>query len=225
MNVSDAVASRYSCRAFLPTPIPEATVRDILERAARAPSGGNLQPWCVHALAGAKLEQLKASVRARPELLPRGEGAEYDIYPPNLTEPYDARRHQVGAALYQSIGVTREDRPGRYRQYARNFEFFGAPVGLLLFVDRGMGPPQWSDVGGYIQTIMLLARERGLHSCGLESWTHWHKTVYSLLAIPPSHMLFCGLALGHADPDAPINRWRAPREPLDAFASFAGFES
>ncbi|MBI2713670.1 MAG: nitroreductase [Rhizobiales bacterium] len=225
MDVREAVATRFSCRAFLPTPISEATVRDILERAAHAPSGGNLQPWRVHALAGNKLEQLKALVRARPELLPRGEGTEYDIYPRDLKEPYETRRHQVGAALYRSIGVPREDRPGRYRQYARNFEFFGAPVGLLLSIDRGMGPPQWSDLGGYIQTVMLLARAHGLHSCGLESWTHWHKTVYSLLDIPSDYMLFCGLALGHADPDVPINQWRAPREPLDAFASFVGFNS
>ena len=173
---------------------------------------------------GNKLEALKALVRARPELLPRGEGAEYDIYPRDLKEPYETRRRQVGAALYQSIGVTREDRAGRYRQYARNFEFFGAPVGLLLSIDRSMGPPQWSDLGGYIQTVMLLAREHGLHTCGQEAWTHWHKTVYSFLKLPPEYILFCGLALGHADPDAPINKWRAPREPLDAFASFAGFE-
>ncbi len=224
MDVFEAVASRYSCRAFLPTPIPEATIRNIVERAARAPSGGNLQPWRVHALAGAKLEQLKALVRARPELLPRGEGAEYDIYPPGLKEPYVTRSRQVGAALYQSIGVPREDRAGRYRQYARNFEFFGAPVGLLLSIERGMGPPQWSDLGGYIQTVMLLAREHGLHSCGQEAWTHWHKTVYSLLDIPPNDILFCGLALGHADPDAAVNRWRSPREPLEAFATFSGFE-
>ncbi len=225
MNVSDAVASRFSCRAFLPTPVPEKTVRDILEGAARAPSGGNVQPWRVDALAGEKLEALKALVRARPELLPRGEGAEYDIYPGNLKEPYETRRRQVGAALYQSIGVTREDRAGRYRQYARNFEFFGAPVGLLLSIDRSMGPPQWSDLGGYIQTVMLLAREHGLHTCGQEAWTHWHKTVYSLLNISPEYILFCGLALGFADEAAPISRWRAPREPLEAFATFAGFES
>ena len=226
MNVFEAVASRFSCRAFLPTPIPEAIVRDILERAGRAPSGGNLQPWHVHALAGAKLEELKARVRARPDLLPRGEGAEYDIYPRDLKDPYKTRRRQVGAALYQSIGVTRDDRPGRYRQYARNFEFYGAPVALLLFIDRSMGPPQWSDLGGFIQTIMLLARERGLHTCGLEAWTHWHKTVYSLLPdFPPNLMLFCGMALGRAAPDVPINQWRAPREPLPAFATFSGFEA
>ncbi len=224
MNVSEAVASRFSCRAFLPTPVPETIVRDILERAARAPSGGNLQPWHVHALAGDTLEELKARVRARPDLLPRGEGAEYDIYPRDLREPYESRRREVGAALYRSIGVARDDRPGRYRQYARNFEFYGAPVALLLSIDRGMGPPQWSDLGGYIQTVMLLARERGLHSCGLEAWTHWHKTVYALLKFPPNHILFCGMALGFADPDAPINQWRAPREPLAAFATFCGFD-
>lgn len=224
MNVSEAVESRFSCRAFLPTRVPAATVRSLLERAGRAPSGGNLQPWRVYALAGAKLEQLKASVRARPELLPRGEGAEYDIYPRNLHDPYEMRRRQVGAALYQSIGVSRDDRPGRYRQYARNFEFYGAPVALLLFIDRSMGPPQWSDLGGFIQTVMLLAREQGLHSCGLEAWTHWHKTVYALLTLPPEYMLFCGLALGFADLDAPINRWRAPREPLSTYVSFSGFD-
>jgi len=225
MNVSDAVASRFSCRAFLPTPVPEATLRDILERAARAPSGGNVQPWRVDALAGKPLAELKTLIRARPELLARGEGAEYNIYPPHLKELYETRRRQVGAALYQAIGVAREDRAGRYRQYARNFEFFGAPVGLFISIDRSMGPPQWSDVGGYIQTVMLLARERGLHSCGQEAWTHWHKTVYSLLKIPSEYILFCGIALGYADEAAPINRWRAARAPLEAFATFSGFES
>ena len=152
MDVFDAVASRYSCRAFLPTPVPEATVRDILERAARAPSGGNVQPWRVHALAGEKLEELRAIVRARLDELPRFEGAEYDIYPRELKEPYESRRQRSGVMLYQSIGVTREDRAGRYRQYARNFLFYDAPVGLFFSIDRSMGPPQWSDLGGYIQT-------------------------------------------------------------------------
>jgi nitroreductase len=225
MDVREAVETRFSCRAFLPTPIPQKIVRDILACAARAPTGGNLQPWIVHALAGERLERLKAAARARPDLLPRGEGAEYDIYPRDLKEPYRGRRSDVGAMLYQSIGVAREDRPGRYRQYARNFEFYGAPVGLLIYLDRSMGPPQWSDLGGFIQTVMLLARGYGLHSCGLEAWTHWHKTVYSLLDIPPHHILFCGLALGYADENAPINRWRSPREGVDTFATFAGFEA
>jgi nitroreductase len=223
MDVRDAVASRFSCRAFLPSPVPLATVRDILERAARAPSGGNLQPWRVHALAGAVLEDLKARIRPYAPDNPRGEGAEYQVYPSPLEEPYYTRRFQVGADLYRAIGVPREDRPARYRQYARNFEFFGAPVGLLFTIDRSMGPPQWSDLGMYIQTVMLLARGYGLHTCSIEAWTHWHKTASAFLALPAEEMVFCGMALGHADPAAPINGWRSTREDLDGFANFSGF--
>ncbi len=223
MHVAEAVATRFSCRAFLPTPIPEQTIRDIVERAARAPSGGNLQPWRVHALAGEKLEALKAIVRSRLDELPRIEGAEYDIYPRDLKEPYETRRRLSGAMLYQSIGATREDRPGRYRQYARNFLFYDAPVGLFFSIDRSMGPPQWSDLGGYIQTVMLLARDYGLHACAQEAWTHLHKTLPPFLGLPPEYILFCGMALGHADEAAPINSWRSPREPLDSWASFSGF--
>lgn len=226
MDVRDAVASRYSCRAFLPTPVPQHIVRDILARASRAPSGGNLQPWLVHALAGPPLEELKALLRPRfATELPRGEGAEYHVYPPDLKEPYATRRSVVGAQLYASIDVKREDRPGRYRQYARNFMFYDAPVGLFVSMDRTMGAPQWSDVGGFIQTVMLLARDYGLHSCAQEAWTMWHKTLAPFLRLPPEHMLFCGIALGYADEAAPINRWRSERVPVEAFTTFEGFEA
>jgi nitroreductase len=223
MDVRDAVASRFSCRAFLPTPVPLSTVREILTRAARAPSGGNLQPWRVHALAGAVLEDLEARIRPYAPDNPRGEGAEYQVYPSPLKEPYYSRRFQVGADLYRAIGIPREDRPARYRQYARNFEFFGAPVGLLFTIDRSMGPPQWSDLGMYIQTVMLLARAHGLHTCSIEAWTHWHKTASAFLALPAEEMVFCGMALGHADPAAPINGWRSTRVDLDGFANLSGF--
>jgi nitroreductase len=223
MDVRDAVASRFSCRAFLPSPVPLATVRDILDRAARAPSGGNVQPWRVHVLAGVPLEDLKARVRPHAPTNPRGEGAEYRIYPDPLKEPYNKRRHEVGALLYRAIGIPREDRPARYRQYARNFEFFDAPVGLFFSIDRTMGPPQWSDLGMFVQTVMLLARGEGLHTCGIEAWTHWHKTVSAYLDLPNEQMLFCGMALGYADPAAPINQWRAPRADVDSFAIFSGF--
>lgn len=225
MDVFEAVASRYSCRAFLPTPVPDRIVRDILERAARAPSGGNLQPWRVHALAGERLEALRVIVRSRLDGLPRFEGAEYDIYPRGLKEPYESRRQRSGVMLYQSIGVTREDRAGRYRQYGRNFLFYDAPVGLFFSIDRSMGPPQWSDLGGYIQTVMLLARGYGLRAGVQEAWTHLHKTVPLFIGLPPEYILFCGMALGYADEAAPINAWRSPREPLDGYATFMGFES
>jgi len=223
MNVRDAVASRFSCRAFLPTPVPLATVRAILGRAARAPSGGNLQPWRVHALAGAPLEALKARIRPLAPDNPRGEGAEYQIYPEPLKEPYRKRSRDVGAELYAAVGIARGDRPGRYRQYARNFELFGAPVGLFLSIDRTMGPPQWADLGIFLQTVMLLARDEDLHTCPMEAWTFWHQTVSACLGLPPELMLFCGLALGHADPDAPVNGWRSTREGVEGFADFSGF--
>lgn len=224
MDVRDALATRYSCRAFLPTPVSLDVVREIIDRAARAPSGGNLQPWLVHAIAGERLEALKAQLRPRfATEIPRGEGAEYQVYPPDLKELYNTRRAQVGSQLYDSIGIAREDRPGRYRQFARNYLFYDAPVGIFVSMDRTMGAPQWSDTGGFIQSIMLLARAYGLHTCAQEAWTSWHITVSAFLKLPTEHILFCGLALGYADEEAPINRWRSDREPLDAFATFAGF--
>ena len=170
MDVRDAVASRYSCRAFLPTPVAEATVREIVERAARAPSGGNLQTWQVYAIAGVRVEALKALLESRMGELPKGEGGEYQIFPTDLKEPYRSRRFAVGEQLYRAIGVARDDRPARYRQYAKNFQFFGAPVGLFFAIDRTMLPAQWADLGGYIQTIMLLARAYGLDTCPQEAW-------------------------------------------------------
>ena len=224
MDVRDAVESRYSCRAFLPTPVPIETVKEILSRAARAPSGGNLQPWLVHVLAGERLEALKNQLRPRfAKELPRGEGAEYQVYPSDLKEPYYTRRSRVGEQLYASIGIPREDRPARYRQFGRNYLFYDAPVGMFVCVDRIMGAPQWSDLGGFIQNISLLARAYGLHSIAQEAWTSWHKTLSAFLKLPSEHILFCGIALGHADEEAPINRWRSEREPVEAFATFDGF--
>lgn len=162
-------------------------------------------------------------MRGREAELPRGEGVEYAIYPDNLKDPYLARHREVGRLLYTALGIPREDRPARVAQYARNFQFFDAPVGLFISIDRSLGPPQWSDLGGFIQTILLLARAFGLHGCAQEAWTHWHKTVPPFLDLPADHILFCGIALGFADESAAVNRWRAPRAGVDAFATFRGF--
>jgi nitroreductase len=223
--VREAIESRYSCRAFLPTPVPEQTVREILQSAARAPSGGNLQPWIVHAIAGKRLEELKSVIRPRLNELPLAEGSEYEVYPTPLKQPYKERRFKVGELLYNSIGIPREDRPARYKQFARNFEFFGAPVGIFFSLDRTMGPPQWSDLGMHVQNVLVLARAHGLHTCAQEAWTFWHKTITHFLELPPELMLFCGVALGYADETAPINGWRSPREDVNVFASFQGFDS
>jgi nitroreductase len=223
MNVSEAIQSRMSCRAFLDTPVPEATVREMLEVAKRAPSGGNLQPWFVYVLTGEPLRELLARVRARVPEHPLGETTEYNIYPPNLHEPYRSRRFKCGEDLYATIGVGREEKQRRIAQYGRNFEFFGAPVGLFFAIDRRMGADQWSDVGMFMQSIMLLAREHGLHTCPQESWAGWHKLVGEFLAMPPELMLFCGMALGYRDEAAPVNRLHTDRAALGEFASLRGF--
>lgn len=226
MDVLEAVASRYSCRAFLPTPVPEEAMREIVERAARAPSAGNMQPWRVYALAGKRVEELKALLKPRMATeLPKGEGAEYVIYPQPMSEPYRVRSFDVGERLYRAIGVPREDRPGRYKQYARNYEFFGAPVALFFAREKTHGPAQWADIGGYLQTVAVLARGFGLHTCPQQAWVSFHRTVREFLQLPDHLMVYSGMAVGYEDPDAPINGWRSPREPLDAFATFSGFES
>ncbi|HUK03307.1 MAG TPA: nitroreductase [Steroidobacteraceae bacterium] len=223
MKVTEAIDSRMSCRRFLDTPVPAGLVRQMLETAKRAPSGGNLQPWFVHALTGAPLAELLALVRAKVAAHPMGEGTEYNIYPPDLKEPYRSRRHKVGEDLYAILGIARDNKPGRLAQYARNFELFGAPVALFFSVDRAMGSDQWADIGMFMQNIMLLAREQGLHTCPQESWAGWYRIVGDYLKLPPERMLFCGMALGYRDESAPVNRLRTDRAPLAEFATLAGF--
>jgi nitroreductase len=225
MDVFAAVASRYSCRAYRPTPGPEATVRDIVARASRAPSAGNMQPWRVYAIAGARVEALKALLAPRMDELPKAEGGDYRIYPDPMEEPYRTRRFAVGELLYQSIDVPRSDKPARYKQYARNFQFFGAPVGLFFAIERAHGVAQWADIGGFLQTVMLVARGHGLHTCPQQAWVSWHRTLRAFLNLPDHLMIYSGMALGYADETAPINSWRSPREPLDAYATFDGFEA
>jgi nitroreductase len=225
MDVREAIESRYSCRAFLPKPVSEDIVREIVVRAARAPSAGNMQPWRIYAIAGKRVEELKALLAPRMAAeLPKGEGTDYTIYPEPLTEPYRTRRFQIGELLYQSINIPREDKSARYRQYARNYEFFGAPVALFFAREKAHGPAQWADIGGYLQTIALLARGYGLHTCPQQAWVSFHRTIREFLHLPDELMIYSGMAMGYADDNAQINKWRSPREPLEAFAKFSGFE-
>jgi len=221
MDVSEAVARRISVRAFKADPVPEPMVREILERAARAPSGGNLQPWRVYALSGEPLERLKQAASAR--IAKGGDPPEYPVYPPELWEPLRTRRYECGEDLYATLGITREDKPARLRQLAKNADLFGAPVGLFFYLDRKVGPPQWSDVGMYMLTVMLLAEERGLATCAQEFWARLHRVVSEAVQPPDDHMLFSGMALGWRDEAHPINRLRTRRDPLERFASLRGF--
>jgi nitroreductase len=220
MDVSEAVARRISIRAFRHDPVPGDVVADILVRAAQAPSGGNLQPWRVYGLAGAPLAEFKALAAANPF----GEEPEYQVYPPNLWEPFRTRRFQNGEDLYATIGIPREDKPARLRQLAKNAEFFGAPVGLFFCLDRKLGPPQWADLGMYMENVMLLAVERGLDTCPQEYWARYPKTVAGFLGLPDDHMLFAGMALGYRDPDHPINRLQAARDAFEVWGELRGFD-
>jgi len=223
LNVSEALESRFTCRAFLPDPVVPSTVRSLLEAARRTPSGGNLQPWWVWALTGEKLKALTSIATAEVaagRLL--ADPVEYVIYPPEK-EPYSGRRFRTGEAMYEAIGLARDDWRGRMQQTSRNFEFFGAPVGLFIAIDRTMLPPQWADLGMFLQSLMLLAREHGLHSAPIEAWSFQHRTVRDFLGMPEDLMLWCGLALGHADPADPINDFRAERASLEEFATLVGF--
>lgn len=223
MKVSEALRSRISCRAFLPDPVDKAVVGEILELARTSASGGNLQPWHVFALSGEPLAALLADVAERMKDSPRGEEPEYRVYPKDLQEPYFSRRHKCGEDLYASIGVSRDDKHGRLRQFFRNYAFFGAPVGLFFYIDRKMLPPQWCDMGIFLQSVMLAAREHGLHTCPQEAWSAWPRAVAKHLRPPEELMLFCGMGLGLMDETAPVNSLRTERADLDDFCHFRGF--
>ena len=225
MTVTEAIMARYSARAFLDRPVPRETIGEILTLAARAPSGGNLQPWQVDILAGDALAELKARVAASLAANPAGEGTEFAVYPPALGEPWRTRRFASGEQLYAALGIARGDRLARLAQFAKNFEAFGAPVLLLFSLPRHFGPPQWAHLGMFMQNVMLLATERGLASCPQEAWALVHRTIGEMLGFGEDRLFYCGMALGFADTTHPINGWRTERVPLEEFASFRGFQA
>jgi nitroreductase len=220
MKVSEAIASRRSVRGFLDKPVDAAVIRRVVEAAARAPSGGNLQPWHIDVVSGAKLAELKTIMRTRLAEAPGGEPTEYDIYPKVLPSPYKDYRFAVGEELYRALGIPREDKMQRLMWFARNFQFFGAPVALFCSVAKTMGPPQWSDLGMYLQSLMLLLREEGLDSCPQECWAIYPETIRKFIGIPEDRMLFTGMAIGFADPADKANAARASRAPLAEWATF-----
>jgi nitroreductase len=223
MNVTEAVNSRHSIRAFLDKPVPEAVLREVLDTAARAASGGNLQPWRIYAVAGAPLAQFKAMMAERLATNPSPDPLEYHVYPEHLWEPHRTWRFRVGEQMYGLVGIPREDRAGRLRWFQHNYSFFGAPAALFAYLDKRMGPPQWSDMGMYLQNVMLLLREKGLDSCAQECWSIYNGMVRAFVNPPPELMLFCGMAIGYRDDSEPVNRLVTERAPLEEFASFVGF--
>ena len=216
MNVSEAVRTRSSIRQFLNTPVDSALLEELLAKSARAPSGGNLQPWRVFVLNGEALPRFFDHLRTSETK----DEPEYAIYPPSLKSPYRDSRFKVGEDMYAKLGIARDDKPARFAHLSRNFEFFGAPCGLFCFVDRIMGPPQWSDLGMFLQTFMLLAQEAGLSTCAQEAWAARPNTVAEFVGAPRELMLFCGMAVGYKDPEAPVNSLVSDREPLENWVEF-----
>ncbi len=220
MKVSEAVAARKSARAFLDTPVPDDLIREVLEKAARAPSGGNLQPWRIYVLNGDAHTRFTNLIAERLAANPMGEPMDYAIYPESLKEPYRTSRYGVGESMYSLLGIPKDDKLSRLQWLANNYRFFGAPAALFCFVDRIMGPPQWSDLGMFLQTAMLLFQEAGIDTCPQEAWARWPKSVAEFVGAPDELMLFCGMAIGKIDADHPVNQLQTEREPLETWAKW-----
>ncbi len=225
MDVFEAVEGRISCRWFHDRPVDLDIVKELIVRAQRAASGGNLQPWFVTALAGAALAEFKQRAAAAIEgKNPRSFKTEYPVYPEKLWDQYLERREHHGIQLYGALGIDRDDHEGRLHQHKNNYHFFNAPVGLFITIDRKLGPGQWADLGGFIHALAFLARGYGLDTCPQEAWARLHQTVGAFIKIPPEQMLFCGMAIGYGDHSHPANGFRSPRAPLSEFCTFLGFE-
>ena len=220
--VDAAITSRHSMRAFLPTPIPRATIEDILRVASRAPSGTNTQPWQVHVLMGAARQRLSdriSAIYANPEELAT-HVEEYSYYPKKWASPYIERRRKVGWDLYGLLGIAKTDKDRMAQQHGRNYRFFDAPVGLIFSIDRDMQAGSWLDYGMFLENIMIAARARGLHTCPQAAFTQFHRVIAEELSFKPEQMLVCGMALGYADPAAVENGLVTERADLSEFVRF-----
>ena len=224
MDVFEAVNSRIACRQFLEKPVDPNIVRKLIEGAARAASSSNLQPWNVYAVTGGPLTEIRRqAVEAIEQKDWRTLETEYPDMPENLWEPYLSRRSVFGAQLYSSLGINRDDRARTLEHIKQQFRFFNAPVGLFITIDRGLGPGQWADLGGYVGALAYLARGYGLDSCPQESWAMYTRQIRECVAIPQDHIFFCGMAIGHRNPSAPVNLFDVPRAPLSGVIRFEGF--
>ena len=220
MTVSDLLKSRISTRAFLDKPVSEEQVREILDIARWAPSGGNLQPWRVHVVVGQGRDRLVAAVKKSIAENLLADESELDVYPPKLGEPWRTRRFEVGEAMYALLGIPRDDKPAQIAHLMRNYEFFGAPAGLFFSLHRQFDKGQWAHLGMLMQSVALVAAEKGLATCMQEAWAARAKTVSAFLNLSENEQLYCGMALGYADTGAKVNELRSSRADVDEIAEF-----
>ncbi len=220
--VVEAITSRHSVRAFLPTPVPRATIEAILAAASRAPSGTNTQPWHVAVLTGRSLASLsKRLVAAYDDPVECARHTEeYAYYPTEWRSPFIDRRRKVGWDLYGLLGIAKTDKERMHAQHRRNYQFFGAPVGLMYTIDRVMRQGSWLDFGMFLQSVMVAARGHGLDTCPQAAFTQFHRIIMEAIGAPETQQLVCGMSLGFADPEAIENTLVTEREPVASFARF-----
>ena len=218
--VDAAITSRRSVRAFLPDPVDEETIRDILRVASRAPSGTNMQPWKVWVTTGESKQKISDAILNSGIRAEKAKWDEYKYYPDQFFEPYYARRRAVGFALYGAIGIGKRDVDQMRAQHDRNFVFFDAPVGMIFTIDRRLNHGSWIDHGMFLQSIMIAARGRGLHTCPQAAFAPYHNQIRPVLGIPDEEIVVCGMALGYEDTSKPENSLRTERVPLEEFVTF-----
>ena len=223
--VDEAIRSRRSVRAFLPDPVDMATVRDILEVSARAPSGTNMQPWRAYVTTGATKQAVTDAILNSGIRAEKAEWDEYKYYPDQFFEPYLSRRREVGFGLYGALGIGRRDVDRMRAQHDRNFTFFDAPVGLLFTIDRRLEMGSWLDFGMFLENIMIAARGRGLHTCAQAAFAPYHRQIRPILGMDEHEVLVCGMALGREDVSKPENGLRTTRAPLDEWVVMLDDES
>ncbi|HID46679.1 MAG TPA: nitroreductase [Chromatiaceae bacterium] len=219
MNVIEAIESRISTRAYLDKPVGKDRIKKLLDAARWAPSGVNTQPWQVAVVQGEKLRQLSDAFLRRAEAGVKP-APDYAYYPGEWVIPYKARRFRCGMDLYKALGIGREDKEKRRQAALDNYRFFGAPVSLFFFMDKALGKGSWLDMGMFIQSVMLAAREYGLGSCPQASTADYPDVVREKLGVPDQNLLLCGMALGYPDDTHPVNQYRTLREEVDAFTSW-----
>jgi len=219
-----AITSRRSVRRFLPAEVPRSVIAEILDAAARAPSGTNMQPWRGYVLVGAERDALCAAVQAVFDTEEPGHRHEVQYYPDEFFEPYLSRRRKVGWDLYGRLGIARGEAAKMRAQHRRNFQFFDAPVGLVFTIHRSLATGSWLDYGMFLENVMIAARAQGLDTCAQAAWTHYHKVMRPVLGFADEEVVVCGMALGLADPDAPENRLETERVASDQFMAWRGFD-
>jgi len=222
-TVDEAILTRKSVRAFLPTPVERSTVEELLALASRSASGSNIQPWRVRVVAGEARDRLVKAIfdaAARDGL--DAYKREWNYYPVRWREPFLGRRRKIGWDMYSLLGVPKGDFEGTQRARLRNFEFFGAPVGMIFTLDEDLEIGSWLDLGIYLGAVMIAARGRGLHTCPQAAFADFHEIIRPVLNIPDNEIIICGMALGHIDPDAPVNALTTERAPISDFMTFEG---